>query len=313
MNISMVEPDMQFESKVDTSMLDVQTLEEDSGRETDAEAKARPKRGKKASTAQKTGGAKRTGPKTRNTEDVVSETAPEHLIAEPQEMAVSMSTNDHGESELTNTETKLPIKKQTRGAKSGPKSKGNKNESKPVEAGEAAQNVEISETERPVDALPTPVAASIHSTPQPAPSPQSSDAENQPPSSRPSQSRPPLSFESPLRSQEMRVPLAVIATPLASPSKGNLSKLRSTIPWTAIDMEPIFQGTPDPEKENGGPTVVAKELTSPEKNLTVEEWIKYNAVRGEAKLRNDCERLVGRFEDQGVRALRTLEGIVCLE
>lgn len=54
-------------------------------------------------------------------------------------------------------------------------------------------------------------------------------------------------------------------------------------------------------------------LTSPEKSMTVEEWIKYNAKEGEEKLRNECERLVGRFESEGNRALRALEGIICEE
>jgi len=47
--------------------------------------------------------------------------------------------------------------------------------------------------------------------------------------------------------------------------------------------------------------------------LTVEKWIQFNAQRGEEKLRNECERLVGKFEGEGVRALRTLEGIVCAQ
>ncbi len=74
--------------------------------------------------------------------------------------------------------------------------------------------------------------------------------------------------------------------------------------------------SPAAEKENFPLTTSknAKEvLTNPEKKLTVEEWIRYNAKRGEDKLRDDCERLVGRFEGEGVRALKTLEGIVCAE
>lgn len=78
-------------------------------------------------------------------------------------------------------------------------------------------------------------------------------------------------------------------------------------------MEQILHGTSDAEKENGAFTNGAKKLTSPEKNLTVEEWIKFSAERGEMKLRNDCERLIGKFEDQGVRALKTLEGIICVD
>lgn len=50
-------------------------------------------------------------------------------------------------------------------------------------------------------------------------------------------------------------------------------------------------------------------LTSPEKRMTVEEWIRYNAGKGEEKLRVECERTVGRFESQGVIALKALEGL----
>lgn len=84
-------------------------------------------------------------------------------------------------------------------------------------------------------------------------------------------------------------------------------------------MEHIFEGTPTVGKENSpfafeeaGKSAKSL-LTSPEKKLTVEQWIQANAQRGEEKLRNECERLVGKFEDQGVRALRVLEGIVCAE
>jgi len=55
------------------------------------------------------------------------------------------------------------------------------------------------------------------------------------------------------------------------------------------------------------------ELTSPEKRMTVGEWIHYNATLAEEKLRGECERMVGVFEGEGGRALRTLEGVVCVE
>ena len=55
------------------------------------------------------------------------------------------------------------------------------------------------------------------------------------------------------------------------------------------------------------------ELTSPEKKMTVEEWILYNANLAEEKLRNECEGMVGLFEQQGGRAMRALEGVECVE
>ena len=54
-------------------------------------------------------------------------------------------------------------------------------------------------------------------------------------------------------------------------------------------------------------------LTSPEKKMTVEEWIQHNAGLAEEKLRAECERMVGIFEKEGGKAMRTLEGIECLE
>lgn len=163
-------------------------------------------------------------------------------------------------------------------------------------------------------ALPQPQSA--HSTPRPALSPQSSDAENQPPSSRPEAIRPPLSMQLPSKNQTIKVPLAA-TTPDSSPIRGNSSKLQSSFPWTAVDLEQIFHGTPSAGKENDpfffGGTTNQEILPSPEKKLNVEEWIKFNAQRGEEKLRNECERLVGRFEGEGVRALRTLEGIACVQ
>jgi len=153
--------------------------------------------------------------------------------------------------------------------------------------------------------------ASAQKTPRLAGSPQSSDVENQPPSSRPSEVRPPLEILSPSKSRTIRVPL-VASTPTASPSRRNISKLQTSMPWTAVDLEKFLLASPNLDKENDTETL-KKGLTSPEKKLTVEDWIYHNARKGEEKLRNECERLVGSFEGEGVRALKTLEGIRCAE
>ena len=155
-----------------------------------------------------------------------------------------------------------------------------------------------------------------HAAPSPTPSPQSSDAENQPPSSRPSQQRPPL-FETLLQSkpQTIRVPLAA-STPNASPSRRNMaSRVQTTCAWTNVDPDTVFLGSPKSGNENIGASLdaIKNGLTSPEERMTVEEWIKFNATRAEEKLRNECERLVGRLEGEGNRALRALEGIICEE
>jgi len=153
----------------------------------------------------------------------------------------------------------------------------------------------------------------------PPPSPQSSDAENAPPSTRPPSTRPPLAPLSPSKNQITRVPLAP-GTPRAvplSPSKIG-GGLRSDIPWTSVDVEMIFAAqTPGGDKENldifGGMGIEKKGLTSPEKKMTVEEWINWNAQKAEEGLRAESERVVGIFEREGGRALTVLEGIEALD
>ena len=145
------------------------------------------------------------------------------------------------------------------------------------------------------------------------PSPQSSDAENYPPSSRPSQNRPPLMQLSPSKTQTIRIPLTV-STPTTSPSKRMAAlKLQSTCPWTSVDLENVFQGSPQPRKQDAVRESLNTTLSTPEKKMTVEEWIYHNARQGEERLRNECERLVGILENQGVQAMMSLEGIKCAE
>jgi len=70
--------------------------------------------------------------------------------------------------------------------------------------------------------------------------------------------------------------------------------------------------TPCAEKEDVdflGALGVKDGLTSPEKKMTVEEWISWNARKAEEELRAESERVVGIFEREGGRALRVLEGI----
>ncbi|KAL9578459.1 MAG: hypothetical protein Q9203_007090 [Teloschistes exilis] len=161
---------------------------------------------------------------------------------------------------------------------------------------------------------PAPTPA-VQESPKKSVSPQSSDAENRPPSTRPSALRPPLTGLSPSKSQSVQVAFNA-AAPTQSPHKRDVSRLQSTLPWAAIDFQQIFMASPADEKENvidAAMNDIETQLTSPEKKLTVEEWMTWRAERGEEKLRKDCERLVGRFENEGVRALKSLEGIVCVE
>lgn len=322
-NISNSSGTMDLASEIDSSRLDMQTAQDDSSQETNNNAvkQARNKRGSKKAPARKAKGGKKAALISRNIEDIVP-----HLVddALPEEEGTHTGPVDGctGSVEPVSGEVEEPkeqLKPSGASVKSGKTKKALPESEAFVREGSAIPSIDqpsiLAEAEI---ARRSPQPLSAHSTPRPALSTQSSDAENQPPSSRPSELRPPLSMQSPSKSQISRVPLAAI-TPVSSPSKNSISKLQTTFPWTAIDMEHIFEGTPTVGKENSpfafeeaGKSAKSL-LTSPEKKLTVEQWIQANAQRGEEKLRNECERLVGKFEDQGVRALRVLEGIVCAE
>ncbi|KAL8377963.1 hypothetical protein RB595_008583 [Gaeumannomyces hyphopodioides] len=166
----------------------------------------------------------------------------------------------------------------------------------------------------------------------PSQSPQSSDAENQPPSSRPAAGTVMKKVVLAPSSTQQHHHYDVTSTPVrggtASPSKrlqGNprtIGGLQSTTPWTEVDLDLVFTehgldgDERDANKENGLDSAAARfvakgsDLTSPEKRMTVEEWIYYNAGQAEKRLRQECEALVSSFEREGSRAMRVLEEIV---
>jgi hypothetical protein len=164
-----------------------------------------------------------------------------------------------------------------------------------------------------VAAKPTPTPQMDKNTNQatPSPSPQSSDAENQPPSSRPPSVRPPLAPLSPTKAPLQRIPLAP-GTPRQVPlSPSKIGGLRSQMPWTAVDVEMIFAPSPDKENRNiffAGSMQDVK-LTSPERAMSVEEWVRAQAAAAEETLKAEAERVVSLFEREGGRALGVLEAI----
>lgn len=309
---------MELASEAQSHMPDTQISQDDSRHETDfgGPKKSRTKRpNKKASGPKKVEAGKTVAAGSQHAVDAVQapfdETQLKDSDNEPPAASERMDfAGANPEKTVSPDEEVKPMKA----------SKASKPKGKAVKTKTAAQRAQVaSSPEQPstvIEIQDSPASrpqSSMHVTPQKAVSPQSSDAENQPPSSRPAISRPPLS---PLKSQLTLIPLAA-ATPISSPAKEKASRLHSTLPWTAVDIGEIFSNTPGGDKEND-PFILAKasgsaetELTSPEKKLTVEQWIHFNAQRGEERLRNECERIVGKFEDEGVRALRTLEGIVC--
>jgi hypothetical protein len=167
-----------------------------------------------------------------------------------------------------------------------------------------------------------PSASAKQATISPSQSPQSSDAENQPPSSKPASSS---------SVAAKRVVLAAFPLPpttpgrnmmnaSSSPSRRNVvAGLRSTQPWKPVDLDLVFGlvGKGEGEAEAEAEVEVGKllkrggtELSTPERNMTVEEWIFYNAGLAEQMLTAECEAMVNKFEVEGGRAMGVLEGLV---
>jgi hypothetical protein len=101
------------------------------------------------------------------------------------------------------------------------------------------------------------------------------------------------------------------------------------VAWQPTDMDAFFGGQQDArgfmneimidagldELSVAGTTpadiqaAVLAGLTDAEKEMTVEQWVLYNAKRGEEKLRMACEQQILAFEAEGRRALAMLEAI----
>ncbi|KAJ5247070.1 hypothetical protein N7468_002053 [Penicillium chermesinum] len=180
---------------------------------------------------------------------------------------------------------------------------------------ELQEPTDVRSSQKKSSVKPSPAAPrhSIVRQNTPSMSPQSSDAENKPPSSRLSASRqalPPVSIE-----PGERTPLAA-KTP--SPSKRNFNGgfAASGQPWTPVDIEEALFGEAS-DKENADISGLFNglkgSLTSPERKMTVEEWIHWNAKNGEERLKRECERLVGQFEKEGGRAMQRLQAIECTD
>ncbi|KAL2267267.1 hypothetical protein VTJ83DRAFT_4544 [Remersonia thermophila] len=185
----------------------------------------------------------------------------------------------------------------------------------------------------PRHARPTPPVVRGSNQPavlSPAHSPQSSDAENHPPSLQPA-----------ANVVAKRVVLAPVGgnssnpqqtTPQrSSPAKRNIiAGLQSTFAWEPADVDLLFFGSSpakvrgllsggDRDEEEGGEDQengmarllrLGATLTSAEKKMTVEEWIYHNAGLAEQKLKAECEAMVSAFEREGLRAMKVLEGLV---
>ncbi|KIW24101.1 uncharacterized protein PV07_09835 [Cladophialophora immunda] len=147
---------------------------------------------------------------------------------------------------------------------------------------------------RPVSPIPQ-----ANNNSSPAPSPSTSDIENAPPSTRPASERPPAPPSSSTPSRQH--------PNTSSPDQG------AAMPkWTPADIELVFTPT-SPQKADADILLglTGSQLSTDEKNMTVQEWIEYIAKQTEEGLRAEAERVVGVFEREGERAMSVLEGIVC--
>lgn len=145
-------------------------------------------------------------------------------------------------------------------------------------------------------------------------SPSGSDKENQPSSIRQLSAKRPV-FMSPTKTT--RIPLAP-GTPnrsptrmLISPSKAEISRLASKRPWVPVDLDTAFLASPQPTPGRVGQQLVdaAGALSSPERKMTVEQWVRYRAEQTEEILRRKCEQMVAAFEKEGMRGLESLNEI----
>lgn len=77
-----------------------------------------------------------------------------------------------------------------------------------------------------------------------------------------------------------------------------------------MDLDAIFAELGKENYVPGSNLLKGIQLTSPEKKMTVEEWIYHNANLAEQRLKVECETMVSRFESEGGRAMRSLEELV---
>ena len=99
--------------------------------------------------------------------------------------------------------------------------------------------------------------------------------------------------------------------------------MRSAVDWTAADLEEVFclddlDGSEEDKEEEGCGVLrdivvkVRKGLSTEERTMSVEAWVRWNAARCEEGLRARCEEMVMKFEREGARAMTVLEGIECV-
>lgn len=96
--------------------------------------------------------------------------------------------------------------------------------------------------------------------------------------------------------------------PIAPGTPTRKTHLASTVPWDPIDLDTIFLTSPN--AIGAQLAEAAGILTSEEKAMSVEEWVRFRAAQAEEALRKRCEEAVSAFEKEGMRALASLNGMI---
>jgi hypothetical protein len=121
----------------------------------------------------------------------------------------------------------------------------------------------------------------------------------------------------------------LVGTPKRTPTHFEAEEHENTAAWQPTDMDSFFGNQQDAhgfmneiiidagldELTITGTTpaeiqaAVLAGLTDTERVMSIEQWVLYNAKRGEEKLRMACEQQIMAFEKEGQRALAVLEAI----
>ena len=122
----------------------------------------------------------------------------------------------------------------------------------------------------------------------------------------------------------------LVGTPKKTPTRMlTPDGVQQTQKWEAIDIDAFFGNTEGMQAFMNDVVIdagldaiapagaiaedlqaaVLSGLTESEKDMTVEQWVLYNAKRGEEKLRQACEKQILAFEAQATRARTAIEGL----
>ena len=297
------EPQLTAASQADTSISDVEPSKPAKGKKAPA-TKAKAK-GKKASSARSSRSSKATA---TSPEHPQPEEEEEDLARDEREIEAELERIAAQQAQIEAEQDKIAEFEASPSASKPGRKPSKQAEPKVVEA---------------VAGSPPEQSPVLHTKPNPTPSPAGSDKENDP-----SQSQ--SSYTKPAPAQPMLSPSKVTRVPLApgtpnrlqlSPSKRaqlsppkKLSQLSSTMPWEGVDLDAILLASPQPTpgtlaQRLAGVASGPGALGSPEKGLSVEEWVRFQAGKAEEELRRKCEEMVGGFEREGLRALGCLGGV----